>query len=110
MGDYERAQRDTARNLQALDLIEEYAGSQDDTDSFERYRPYIIMMNARAKSYILMDDDDYAGAISSINEATNTITEFYKENGVSDEDIEKSQELAILKVTTKEIRSKWESE
>lgn len=110
LGDYERVQRDTARNLQALDLIGEYAGSQEDTDSLERYRPYITMMNARAKSYILMDDDNYAGAISSINEAIDSITEFYKENGVNDEDMEKSQELAILKATTKEIRSKWEGE
>ena len=108
--DYHRAQRDTARNLQALDLIKKHAASHEDTDSVERYRPYITMMYARARSFILMDEGDYAGAVSSINEAIDTITNFYQENGLDSEEIEKSQELGILKVTAKEILSRWESE
>ena len=108
--DYHRARRDTARNLQVLDLVKKYAGGQSDATSIERYRPYITMMNARAKAYICMDDDNYGEAISHINEAIDTITTFYEENGLDDSEMEKSQELAILEATAKEIMDKWEED
>ncbi len=108
--DYHRAERDTARNLRVLDLVKKYAERQDDALSLEKYRPYITMMNARAKAFILMDHDDYAGALNQINEAINSITDFYRDNDIDDEEIAKSQELAILKATAKEIRTKWESD
>jgi len=108
--DYERAERDTARNLQVLDLIKKYAESPDEVLPIERYRPYIRMMNARAKAFIHMDDDDYAEAIGVINDAIAMIKDFYTENGMDDSQIEKSRELAILETTAKEIRNKWESD
>jgi hypothetical protein len=107
--DYQRAERDTLRNLRVLDLMKKYAERRDDALSFEKYRPYITMMNARAKAFICMNDNDYAGAINHLNEATDSITSFYRENGFDDSQIEESQELAILKVTAKEIRDKWEA-
>lgn len=108
--DYERAERDTARNLQTLDLIKKYAESQDEVQPVERYRPYIKMMNARAKSFIHMDNDDYVEAIGVINDAIATIKDFYKASGLDDSQIAKSRELAILEKTAKEIRNKWESD
>lgn len=108
LADYQRAERDTARNLRVLDLMKKYAERQDDALSLEKYRPYITMMNARAKAFICMNDDDYARAINHINEAIDLITNFYKENELDDSQIEESQELAVLRTTAKEIRDKWE--
>jgi tetratricopeptide (TPR) repeat protein len=108
LGDYQRAQRDTDRNLRVLDLVRKHAENEDDSQSLEKYRPYITMMNARAKAFIHMDDKDYAEAISIVNAAIDKITDFYRQNEIDDSQIEKSQELAILKVTAKEIRDKWE--
>ncbi len=108
--DYERSERDTARNLRVLDLIKRYAESQEDVQDVEKYRPYIIMMNARAKASIHMNDDDYAEATAVINEAMATITDFYRENGLDDSQIEKSHELRILEITAKEVRNKWEGD
>lgn len=107
--DYQRAERDTARNLRAIDLMKKYAERQEDSFSFEKYKPYIKMMNARAKAFICMNDDDYARAINHINEAIESIVDFYKENEFDDSQIKESQELAILKATAKEIRDKWEN-
>ena len=106
--DYHRAERDTARNLRVLDLVKRYAEHEDDAFSIERYRPYIKMMNARAKAFICMDNDDYVGATGCVNEAIESITNFYKERGIGDSQIGESQELAVLRVTAKEIRNKWE--
>jgi hypothetical protein len=108
--DYQRVDRDTARNLQVLDLLKKYAEREDDALSSEKYRPYITMMNARAKASICMNNDDYAGAIDHINAAIASITNFYKENEFDDTEIEKSQELAVLRVAAKEIRDKWEGD
>ena len=106
--DYHRAERDTDRNIRVLDLIKRYAEYEDEALSLEKYRPYISMMNARAKAFICMDDYDYAGATKCINEAIESITDFYRERGVGNSQIEESQELAVLRVTAKEIRNRWE--
>ena len=106
--DYRRAERDTARNLRVLDLVKRYAEHEDDAFSLERYRPYISMMNARAKAFICMDNDDYVGATRCVNEAIESITNFYSKKGIGDSQVEESQELAVLRSTAKEIRNKWE--
>ena len=107
--DYERAVRDTDRNLRVLDLMVKYSEDKADAVSFEKYRPYITMMNARAKAYICMDNDDYTKAMDHVNEAISSITDFYRESGFDDDQIDESQEIAALQVTAKEIRDKWES-
>lgn len=106
--DYRRAERDTARNLRVLDLVRRYAEHEDDALSLERYRPYIKMMNARAKAFILMEDNDYAGATKCINEAIEYITDFYRKNEIDDLQIVESQELEALRTMAKDIRDKWE--
>ena len=78
--------------------------------TFEKYRPYIKMMNARAKAFMDMNDENYSEAINHVTEAIELITDFYKENEFDDSQIEKSQELAILKKMVKDIRSEWEGE
>ena len=106
--DYIRAERDSARNLRAFDLMKKYAERQDDALSQERYRPYVIMMNTRAKAFICVDNDDFIGAIDVIEEAIEKIIAFYRDNEFDESDISQSQELAVLKATMKEIRNKWE--
>jgi hypothetical protein len=107
--DYQRAERDTARNLRALDLMKKYAERQNNALSFEKYRPYITMMNARARAFICMDKDDHAGAISHIEEAVSSIMNFYEENEFDEGQIEESRELKVLRETAREIREKWEN-
>jgi len=106
--DYVRAERDTARNLRVFDLVKAYAEQQDDALSLEKFRPYVITMNGRAKAFIFMNENDYLGAINVIEEAIDKIIDFYRDNELDESDISRSQELAILRSTLKEIRDKWE--
>lgn len=108
IGDYVRAERDTARNLRVFDLVKRYAEQQDDALSLEKFRPYVIMMNSRAKAFIYTNDNDYIGAINVIEKAIDKITDFYRDNELDEDDISRSQELAILRSTLKEFRDKWE--
>jgi len=107
--DYVKAERDTARNLRVVDLMKKYAERQEDAISMEKYRPYITMMNARAKANIYLSNGDYSSAISFINNAIDGITDFYREYELGDSQINESQELEILRKTAKEIRDKWEN-
>lgn len=106
--DYVRAERDTARNLRVFDLVKTYAEQQDDALSLEKFKPYVIMMNGRAKAFIFMNENDYLGAINVIKEAIDKIMDFYRDNEFDESDISRSQELTILRETLKEIRDKWE--
>jgi hypothetical protein len=106
--DYVRAERDTARNLRVFDLVKTYAEQQDDALFLEKFRPYVITMNSRAKAFIFMNENDYLGAINVIEEAIDKIIDFYRDNELDESDISGSQELAILRATLKEIRDKWE--
>jgi hypothetical protein len=106
--DYVRAERDTARNLRVFDLVKTYAEQQDDALFLEKFRPYVITMNSRAKAFIFMNDNNYLGAINVIEEAIDKIIDFYRDNELDESDISESQELVILRATLKEIRDKWE--
>lgn len=106
--DYVRAERDTARNLRVFDIVKTYAEQQDDALFLEKFRPYVITMNGRAKAFIFMNENDYLGAINVIKEAIDKIIDFYRDNEFDESDISRSQELAILRETLKEIRDKWE--
>ncbi len=108
LGDYRRAERDTARNLRAIDLMKKYAERQDDALLFEEYRPYITMMNARSKAAMCVDNNDYPRAMEHINEAIDFISNFYRENEYDDTQVEESQELAVLRETLKDIHDEWE--
>ncbi|MFW5840471.1 MAG: hypothetical protein ACOCZE_07815, partial [Planctomycetota bacterium] len=53
--DYQTVQRDTARNLRVFDLCRRYAAEEADQMAQEPYRPYVLMMNARAKVHLALD-------------------------------------------------------
>ena len=55
-----------------------------------------------------MDEDKYGEALSYVNEAINSIINYYQENEYTEKQREESQELKILRETTKNIRDKWE--
>ncbi len=54
--------RDTARNLRVLDFCGQFADEEQDRLLLEQYRPYTLMMNARARATILFKEHKYADA------------------------------------------------
>lgn len=47
--------RDTARNLRLFDLVHEHAAREDDRNNLEKWRPYVIRMNAVASALMTLD-------------------------------------------------------
>jgi hypothetical protein len=80
IGDYKRAERDTARNLRLFDFVKKYAADKQYTEEFEQYRPYVMMMNTRAKVLNALKAKDAAKAVDEINEGIHKIENVYDGN------------------------------
>jgi len=100
--DYAGVERDTARNLQVLDLCRKYAAELPDRLAMEQYRPYIIMMNRRAAAMRLLKEGKPHEAIEALDEGIERIRQFFEEYN-QPEAFEKSREVQILRSVKREI-------
>jgi protein-arginine kinase activator protein McsA len=103
--DFTGVVRDTARNLRVLDLCEKFAVNEEDRLVLEQYRPYIVMMNARAKASMEFKEKHYRDALHTVQTALATIKDFYARFG-QEEVYPRSNEVKILRRLAKEIKSK----
>ncbi len=103
LGDYKRAERDTARNLRVFDLVWKHAARESDKWALERYRPYVTMMNTRARASASLDEGNRHRAIREIEAGMKRI-----EQSFLDHDQEgmraTSPELAFLKAWLEEVK------
>jgi len=95
--------RDTDRNLRVLDLCSKYATDEHDRLILEQYRPYIIMMNARAKASLAYNAKNYRAALRAVHEGLAATKEFFARFG-QEEAYAKSSEVRVLKRFARDIR------
>jgi len=100
--DFDRMERDTARNLLLANFLREQADSRLDRYSLEPYRAYIAMMNTRARCGQLVRDGHHGQALAAIEEGIRAIEEMLIGRGDADE-ITESGELAALRALTEEV-------
>ncbi|MCE5249154.1 UvrB/UvrC motif-containing protein [bacterium] len=106
--DYPRVVRDTDRNRRLFAFVKKYAPGEIDRWSLDQFRPYIIMMNTRAKASIRLRENPATGieeAVELFDTGIGEIMEFYNEYGLAEE-IESSVELSILKALKNEFLRK----
>jgi len=97
--------RDTARNLRVLDMCERYAVDEQDRLILEQYRPYILMMNSRARASIQFKAKKYRDALETVQAGLDEIKQFFDKFGQPDA-LGKSQEARVLRSFAREIRKK----
>ena len=97
--------RDTDRNLRVIELCGQFAEDEQDRLILEQYRPYITMMNARARASIQYKDEKYAEALKAVDQGLASIKEFFERFG-QEEAYAHSNEVRVLKRFAKEIRRK----
>lgn len=101
--DYEAVARDTQRNLEVLDLCAKYAQEESDRFALEGYRPYILMMNTRAKALSAMRKGQHLTALAHVERGLASIREFFKKFA-NLKAFNQSAEVVILKTLRREIR------
>jgi hypothetical protein len=103
--DFNGVVRDTERNLRLLDLCGRFAEEEGDRMVLEQYRPYITMMNTRAKASILAEKKQFREALVAIQQGIEHIREFYVRFG-HEEAFGRSSEGKILRRLARDIRKK----
>ncbi len=101
--DYEGVIRDTSRNLRVFDLIREYAANEEDRLALERYRPYVLMMNARARANLALRRNKPVESLGIIEEALDKIRAFLCDHD-REEYFEESGEVLFLRQLAEQIK------
>jgi len=71
--DWARTTRDTARNLRAFDFLHRYARREEDQQFLEKWRPYVLRVNACATAMLEVDKGAFDAASRVIREAIRNI-------------------------------------
>jgi hypothetical protein len=103
--EYEQVIQDTQRNLQVFDLCNRYAAKKSDRMILEQYRPYVIMMNTRAKAQLAAKHSDYSEAIKQIKAGLRAIKKIYDDID-QPEEFQASFEASILRQLGRRMRRK----
>jgi len=103
--EYPGVVRDTARNLRVLDFCGRYAVEEQDRLILEQYRPYILMMNARARASMQFKAKKYGEALKTVQTGLIEIKDFFEKFGQPDAHSH-SQEVRVLRTFAREIRKK----
>ena len=101
--DFHNVIRDTERNLEMFDFVSEHCSDEDSKWTLEQFRPYVNMMNTRARASLELQEGNTLGAVKVIEAGKEKIEAFYRAIGQA-EWIESSNELAFLSEWLKEIR------
>jgi hypothetical protein len=103
--DYARVVRDTERNLRAFAFVKKFSSSEMDRWALDQYRPYVIMMNTRAKASLSLRQHAETGIVEAVelfDKGIGEIVGFYKEYSINSE-LENSMELSILNALKNEF-------
>jgi hypothetical protein len=103
--DFNGVVRDTERNLRVLDFCGKFAVEEQDRLMLEQFRPYIVMMNAKAAASISFKAEKYPEALSIITDALDNIREFFTSLGQPDA-FSQSGEVRMLRRFARDIRRK----
>src|SRR5215468_7038699 len=105
INDFEGVVRDTQRNLDLFTFVSEHTDREDFSWSLQQFRPYVLMMNTRAKASIFLGQGKFSDAIAEIERGRDAITEFLQQSNFP-ELLSKSAEIAFLDEWLDEVKSK----
>ncbi|HEY5892789.1 MAG TPA: UvrB/UvrC motif-containing protein [Chthoniobacterales bacterium] len=105
ISDFQNVIRDTQRNLDLVSFVSRCAESEEIRWSFEQFRPYVVMMNTRARAAIKLQKKDFSGALKEIAKGRALIVNLFEENDQG-ESVSKSPEIGFLDEWAEEIRKK----
>lgn len=100
--DWKSVMRDTRRNLEMFNFVVKHAPNEEAAWSVDQFRPYVLMMNTRAKAYLALGKDDFDSAITHVERGIDKIERFLREHQ-HPELAEENAEVSVLKEWLKEL-------
>ena len=89
--------------MRVFDLIHIHAEHEEDRLALERYRPYVLMMNARARANLSLRQNRPFESLHVIEEALDRIREFLRKHD-REEYFDQSGEVLYLQELAEEIK------
>jgi hypothetical protein len=105
INDFHGVVRDTQRNLDLFDFVDAHTERDELSWTLQQFRPYVLMMNTRAKASIFLGQGKFPDAIAEITQGREAITEFFQKSHFP-ELAAKSTEIHFLDDWLKEISAK----
>jgi hypothetical protein len=105
INDFEGVVRDTQRNLDLFTFVSEHTDREEFSWSLQQFRPYVLMMNTRAKASIFLGQGKFAEAIAEIERGRDAIVDFLQQSNFP-ELVSKSSEIAFLDEWLEEVKAK----
>src|SRR4051812_12125196 len=97
--------RDTQRNLDLFNFVAEHTDREELSWTMQQFRPYVLMMNTRAKASILLAQGKFAEAMLQIQYGRDAIADFFQRSSAP-ELAAKSSEIAFLDEWLEEVKAK----
>ena len=105
INDFAGVVRDTQRNLDLFTFVTEHTDRDELSWSLQQFRPYVLMMNTRAKASLLLAQGKFGEAMSEIERGRDAISEFFQHSNFP-ELVSKSSEIAFLDEWLEEVKAK----
>ena len=105
INDFAGVKRDTQRNLDLFTFVTEHTDREELSWSLQPFRPYVLMMNTRARASILLGEGKFAEAMAEIERGRDAISEFFQRSNFP-ELVSKSSEIAFLDEWLDEVKAK----
>lgn len=94
--EYEAVVRDTGRNLRMFDLCRDFGASQGDRTVLEQFRPFVVMMRARAEAAIGLAGGDARRALLAVERALAELRSHFDDHGPMG-GFDQSSEVTLLR-------------
>src|SRR5437762_779874 len=78
INDFAGVVRDTQRNLDLFDFVIAHTDREELSWSLQQFRPYVLMMNTRARASILLSEGKFAEAMREIQRGRDAIADFFQ--------------------------------
>src|ERR1700693_1948865 len=105
INDFAGVVRDTQRNLDLFDFVAAHTDHDELSWTLQQFRPYVLMMNTRAKASIFLGQGKFQDAIGEIKRGREMIAEFFQRSNFP-ELAAKSSEIHFLDDWLKEVAAK----
>src|SRR6266699_1738329 len=105
INDFAGVVRDTQRNLDLFTFVAEHIDRDELSWSLQQFRPYVLMMNTRAKASILLGQGKFPEAVAEIERGREAISDFFQRSNFH-ELLSKSSEVAFLDEWLEEVKAK----
>ena len=103
--DYEGVIRDTERNIEVFDFVEEYAESDELAWSLQQFRPQLLMMQVRAEGALALKEEHFDEAAELIEDALDELRDFFRAHSRHDL-LEQSGEIHSLEAWLQDVQAK----